>query len=228
MANEPLSTGGAAQVIVDTALRSAEPAELTRGKIYAVHTSAGVTQIDLTGPQYMDEPSRKVGTTTVRDAISFGAYFEKHADANSEVYANADALTITAVLDAHTPDAARWEAHNLRLQLRLTDAWRAWVSNDGELLPQADFAEFLEDRLPDILEPSAAEMLEIAQSIQASTKAEFKSGTRLSSGERQFQFVETVTAKAGQKGQLTIPERFTIGLVPFEGAEGYKLGARLR
>ena len=222
------STNGEAQTIVDTALRAAPPAELTPGKVYAFHTSTGVHKVDLTGDPYKDQPSRKTGTTVVRDAASFLTHYGKHADGDSEVYADAEKLTITAVLDADTADAARWGGHRLHLALRETEAWKQWMRCDGHLLSQDAFAEFLEDHLPELLEPSAAEMLEIAQSFQAAVKVDFQSATRLSSGQRQFQYVETQTSKAGQKGQLTVPEVFTIGLVPFDGSDGYRLTARLR
>lgn len=216
------------QTIVDTALLGAEPAELQPGKFYAYLTPNGVREVDLTGPEYTGTPNRKHGTTTVRDADSFRKYYEKHADADTEVYANAERLTVTAVLDAHQAAAARWEGHRLTLGLAKTDAWRQWMELDGKLMGQEQFAEFLEDHLPELVEPDAATMLEIAQSIQAATKVDFQSGTRLATGERQFKYVETVNAKAGQRGELTIPETFVIGLVPFEGSEGYKLTARLR
>lgn len=214
------------QPVIDTALRSSAPAELTPGKVYAFHTPTGVHKVDLTGPA--TAPDRKVGLTTVRDAASFHAYFEKHADDDTEVYADSDRLTVTAVLDAHQADGPRFNEHVLRLALRETEAWKQWAARDGKLVDQEQFAEFLEDHLPELLEPSAGEMLEIAQSFQANSKVEFQSASRLSSGQRQFQYVETSTAKAGQKGQLSVPETFTIGLVPFEGSEGYKLVARLR
>jgi uncharacterized protein YfdQ (DUF2303 family) len=216
------------QPVIETALRSAPPAELEPGKVYAFHTPSGVHQVDLTGPDHTGVLSRKIGTTTVRDAQSFLTYWDKHHDDDSEVYADSDRLTVTAVLDAHTPGAARWGGHRLHLALRETTAWQQWARNDGQLLDQEAFAEFLEDHLPELLEPSAADMLEIAQSFQAAQKVDFQSATRLSSGQRQFQYVETATTKAGQKGQLTVPETFVIGLVPFEGSEGYKLTARLR
>jgi uncharacterized protein YfdQ (DUF2303 family) len=222
------STTNEAQTIVDTALLSATPAELAPGKIYAFNTPNGVREIDLTGPEYTGTPDRKHGTTTVRDFTSFTTYWEKHADDNSEVYADAERLTVTAVLDAHTADTARWSGHRLALHLRETDAWKQWLALDGKLMTQEPFAEFLEDHLPELLEPSAADMLEIAQSIQGTTKADFQSGTRLATGQRQLAYVETTTAKAGSKGQLTIPETFVVGLIPFEGSEGYKLTARLR
>ncbi|MER5213668.1 DUF2303 family protein [Streptomyces sp. NPDC002838] len=225
---ELASTNGEAQTIVDTALRSAPPAELTPGKVYAFHTANGVHQVDLTGPEHTNVPPRKTGTTIVRDTASFLAYYGKHADENTEVYADAERLSVTAVLDAHTAGAPRWETHRLGLLLRTTDAWKQWLALDGKLQRQEEFAEFLEDHLPELLEPTAAEMLEIAQSFQAAVKVDFQSATRLSSGQRQFQYVETQSTKAGQKGQLTVPEVFTIGLVPFEGSEGYRLTARLR
>jgi uncharacterized protein YfdQ (DUF2303 family) len=217
-----------AQVIVDTALRSAEHHELELGKFYVFNTPSGIADVDLTGDQYKANPTRKKGTTTVRDAVSFLAYWTKHNDTSSEVYADAEKLTVTAVLDAHHPEAARWGGHRLHLALRETEAWKQWMRCDGHLLSQDAFAEFLEDHLPELLEPSAAEMLEIAQSFQAAVKVDFQSATRLSSGQRQFQYVETQTSKAGQKGTLSVPETFVIGLVPFEGSEGYRLTARLR
>ncbi|NUK07494.1 DUF2303 family protein [Streptomyces lunaelactis] len=222
------STNGEAQTIVDTALRSAPPTELEPGKVYGFHTSAGVKTVDLTGPEHTGTPARKLGDTVVRDAASFLAYFGKHADPDSEVYADVERLSITAVLDAHTADAARWNAHTVALKLRTTKSWQQWLHYDGKLLDQETFAEFLQDHLPELVEPDSATMLEIAQSIQGATKVDFQSGTRLQSGERQFKYVETVTAKAGQKGDLTIPETFVVGLVPFEGAEGYRLTARLK
>ncbi|GAA3957076.1 DUF2303 family protein [Streptomyces marokkonensis] len=214
--------------IVETALRAAPPAELTPGKVYAFHTPHGVHQVNLTGPEHTGQPPRKSGTTTVRDARSWTAYFTKHSSEASEVYADSERLTVTAVLDAHAADTPSWGGHRLVLSLRPTDAWKQWLHNDGQLLDQEAFAEFLEDHLPELLEPSSADMLEIAQSLQAASKVDFQSGVRLSSGQRQFQYVETTTTKAGQKGQLTVPETFVIGLVPFEGSEGYRLTARLR
>jgi uncharacterized protein YfdQ (DUF2303 family) len=217
------------QSVIDIAQQATEPVPLELGKIYAVRTAGGGTQtIDLTTPEMTGQPGRKKGTTTVRDTASFAAYFAKHSDPDTEVYACADRLTVTAVLDAHTSDTARWSGHWLLLALRKTEAWEQWLALDGKLMGQEQFAEFLEDHLPELLDPAAATMLEIAQSIQAATKVDFQSGTRLSTGERQFKYVENTTAKAGQRGDLTIPETFVVGLVPFEGSEGYRLTARLR
>lgn len=217
------------QTVVDTALASTEPRELDLGKYYAFTLAGGgIHTVDLTGPEHTGTLKRKAGTTTVRDAESFLAYWTKHHDDASEVYADNERLTVTAVLDANAADQPRFGGHRLHLALRETEAWKQWARSDNQLMGQEEFAEFLEDHLSELLEPAAADMLEIAQSFQAASKVDFQSASRLSSGQRQFQYVETTTTKAGQKGQLTVPETFVIGLVPFEGSDGYKLTVRLR
>jgi uncharacterized protein YfdQ (DUF2303 family) len=226
-----MSTPTDLKVVIDTAVRTVAPAVLDPGKVYAFNTPNGVQKIDLTGDDYKDNPSRKTGTVNVRDSASFIAYWDKHSSGASEVYADADALSITAVLDAHSETEPAWGSHRLHLQLRATESWKQWMAKDGKLQSQEDFAEFLEDHLAELKDPDAATMLEIAQSMQAATKVEFQSGIRLADGQRQFKFTEDTTAKAGQKGQLTIPEVFVVGLIPFDGndgAEGYLMNARLR
>lgn len=216
------------QTIVTTATRAAAGQLLEVGHVYAFSTPGGVQRVDLTGEEYKDQPSRKTGTTVVRDSAAFLAYYGKHHDANTEVYSDVEGLSVTAVLDANTADSARWGGHRLTLGLRTTKAWREWTGSSGKLMTQDDFAEFLEAHLPDLVDPDAATMLEIAQSIKASTKGQFESGSRLQSGARRLVFTEETTAKAGSRGQLDIPEVFKIAVVPFEGAIRYSVNARLK
>ncbi|MFJ4009416.1 DUF2303 family protein [Streptomyces sp. NPDC090026] len=225
----PAPTSTETQAVIDVAVRSVEPAELTPGKVYSLVTPDGAAhRLDLTGPQFTGVPPRKTGTTTVRDVDSFLAYFDKHCTGSSEVYADAERRTITAVLDAHGTEDPGWSEHRLRLELRETTAWRAWLGIDGRLMPQAEFAEFIEDNLVDLVEPSAATMLELAESFEATTTAEFQSSQRLDSGQRKFSYVEDVQAKAGHRGDIVIPATLTLALRPFEGAEPYKVIARFK
>lgn len=216
------------QTIVTTATRAAVGQPLDIGKVYAFNTPVGVHKVDLTGEEYKDQPTRKRGVTIVRDSAAFLTYYGKHHDADTEVYSDVEGLSVMAVLDANTPTSARWGGHRLVLSLRTTKAWREWTGSSGKLMTQDAFAEFLESHLPDLVDPDAATMLEIAQSIQASTKGQFQSASRLQSGARKLIFTEETTAKAGQRGELEIPEVFKIGVVPFEGAVRYSVNARLK
>ncbi|XMN09349.1 DUF2303 family protein [Streptomyces griseobrunneus] len=217
------------QAVIDVAMRAAQPHQLEPGNFYTLVTpGGGVQKVDLTGPEHTGVPARKSGTTLVRDVDSFLAYFDKHGDDHSEVYADVERRTITAVLDAHTGEDARWGGHRVELHLRETSAWRAWTSMDGQLVPQGQFAEFIEDNLVDLVEPTAATMLELAESFEVTTSAEFQSSQRLDSGARKFSYVEEQTGKAGHKGDITIPATLTLALRPFEGTEPYKVIARFK
>lgn len=223
---------GDAEAIVETALASAEPKLLDPEQRYAVTVPAGGS-VHVVKPATDEErgmPRRPSGTTTVQDVDSLQVLWAKHARVSSELYADPTSFTLTGVLNADEGESLNpgFRDHRLVLKCAKTPAWRAWEALDGQLLEQQSFAEFIEDRLIDIQRPTGGEMLELAQSIEATTSAEFKSAIALSSGQRALQFEETVSAKAGQKGQLEIPATFDLGLKPFEGGPAYKVVARLR
>lgn len=224
-------TNEAVAAIAELAQEGEHAETLEPGGIYAFRTrDGGVKTIDLTGDQYHHHPRRKMGMTVVRDAGSFLAYWDKHSDGDSEVYADRDARSVTAVLDAHTAvNGARFGGHRLVLKLRHTESFEAWSQRSGKQMSQLAFAEFIEDRRADIVSPPAADLLELAQTFQATTKVSFKSGSVLKSGQRQLQYVEETSASAGSKGQITIPDSFDLALRIFEGAEvADAVTARLR
>lgn len=175
-------------------------------------------------------PRRVTGTAVVTDTVSWLAYFGKHGDATSEVYGDVEASTITAVLNApEGPVTPAWGDHRLVLQLRHSAAWTAWTDRDGKLLTQTGFAEHVEDRSPDFVNPDAATMLEIAQSFVQSTSTKFASSQRLRDGQTRFQFMETTEAKAGNLGQIDVPSSFDLKLPVWRGvAIGVPITARLR
>lgn len=229
---------GAIEAIASLASDAQTADELELGKYYVMRQANSVHQIDLTGDQYRPFPLRKKGTVIVRDVASFHAYFGKHADDNSEIYADRAARTLTAVLDAHEAEGAvnasetgaRWGQHRLVLQLTHTDAYNAWVGGNTRKLSQLAFAEFVEDHRADITSPPAADLLELAQSFQATQKVTFRSGTRLKSGQRTLTYVEEHQgAGGGANGELTIPDSFNLALPIFDGATvADKVTARLR
>jgi uncharacterized protein YfdQ (DUF2303 family) len=220
----------AVEAIAELKGMSQIPDQLEPGGIYAVTFANSTQLIDLSTDQYREAPKRKRGAVTVRDVASFAEYWRKHSVAGtSEVYADRDKHTVTAVLDAHAPDTPGWAGHRLVLALQFSEAFKAWRAMDGRLMAQEDFAEFLDDNAADIREPLAAEMLEIAQTIQGTSKVDWQAGHRLVDGQRRIGYVETNTAKAGAKGELAIPTQIVIGVQIFDGAEvAHALTARLR
>lgn len=181
---------------------------------------------------YRSGPDRPRGSYTVRDVRSFLSYYAKHAENEAEIWVSP--TQITAVLDA-TPavgedgdTGTRWEGHRLTLELQPSTEWTRWSRVSGKLFGQEEFAEFLEDAAADVVAPDMATILETVQSLVATTKVEFESAYRTSDGQRAFKYKETMAAKAGQKGELEIPERIMLALRVYEGQERTDIPARFR
>lgn len=163
-------------------------------------------------------PRRVVGTAVVTDAVSWLAYFDKYGDENSEVFGDVTTSTVTGILNAPgAEDLPAWGDHRVALQLRHSASWDAWIALNGQMLNQTAFAEHLEDRTPDLVEPDAATMLELAQSFQATTGVQFESRSRLHDGQRQFTYLETTEGSAGNRGQIDIPTSIKIQVPVWRG-----------
>jgi uncharacterized protein YfdQ (DUF2303 family) len=215
--------------LIRTAQESVGAQELEHG-IYFNHRDGQL--IDLRDQLWLGEarlPARKTGAYVVTDIPSFVASVAKHGLAQTEVWAVDSASQIRAVINAHEADQnAGHQDHTLTLQLQRTDDWKDWTSKDGQFMDQATFAEFIEDHLPNMVSPTSADMLELAQTFQATTKVDFASSQRIKSGETQLTYAENQTASAGKKGNLTIPDTFEIALQPFDRGDTYKVSARFR
>lgn len=181
----------------------------------------------LRGP-HRDGPDRPTGTYTVRDVGSFLTYYDKHAETQAETWVTP--TEITAVLNAHHPHTgqARWEDHRVVLVLQHSVEWKRWAGVSGKLYGQEDFAEFLEDAAANVVEPDMASILEMVQTLVATTRVEFESHYRTDNGQRAFRYKETVAAKVGQKGELEVPERLQLLLRVYEGQPAILVPARFR
>jgi uncharacterized protein YfdQ (DUF2303 family) len=187
-----------------------------------------VAALDLEG--HLHAPRGPRGTATVHDTEDFAAYTLRlaHED-RTTVWADVNAGTVVAVLDDHTEaTTGGWRRHRVTLALQVDPDWKDWVEADKKMMDQAEFAEFLEQRLHTIASPPAADLYEVAVSLQATRSASFRSGVRLANGDTQVAYDEDTTAKAGSKGQLEIPKSFTLKLAPFAYTAPVEVVAQLR
>lgn len=171
-----------------------------------------------------DQPRRITGAATLHQPASWLTYVARHCTDGTEVYADVNSGTVTAVLDGPRENTASgnragWGEHRAVLQLEQSEAWKAWKRVHGQWLSQDAMAEHLEARTPDLIEPDAATMLEIAQTIKATTGVRFESRSILHNGERRLQYLEEIDGKAGQRGDLAIPQQITLRLQPWRGAD---------
>jgi uncharacterized protein YfdQ (DUF2303 family) len=211
-------------VVADLARRAVAPErfDIIKDRLVGVVVDGALTTYEV--EQYGPQPHRQTGRVTLTDQDSFALYVNRHRDDDrTTLWTNVDAGTVTAVINDHRQDdsEAGWADHRAVLQLKLTDDWKFWAANDGKLLNQTAFAEHIEEGALNVVDPAAADMLEIAQSFQAKRGVAFKSSVRLESGEVGLQYEETTQAKVGVKGTIDIPSSFTLKLQPFAGGPEY-------
>lgn len=181
--------------------------------------------------KHLANPRRKRGSVVVRDVASFIAYVKRH-QTESTIAAATDEGDIVAVLDHHAPGPdgeAGWGEHSVQLHRPRTTAFKAWVATDRKPLTQVQFAEFLEERIGEIVAPDGADLIRVAQTFTASKKINFSQAHRLDNGQMQAQYVEELEGGAsGAGGTLQVPTAFDLLLQPYRDSESFPISAALR
>lgn len=166
---------------------------------------------------------------TLQDARSFAEYVNDFSDDNTAIFVDKAQGKFTAILDYHhSTEQPRRGGHVAFYTCPRTEEWAEWIRHSGVKMSQQDFAVFIEENAEEIAKPSSAEMLEIASSLKADIKTEFRSAQRLDNGQVQFAYNEVIDGKAGINGQLTIPQEIEVILTPFNGGPSYTRKARFR
>lgn len=193
---------------------------------------AGAQPHDL--EKYLPAPTRKKATVKMRDVASFCNFVNEEGNDDTRLYGSYNPPSFTAVINDHGA-APGWRDYIAGYACPLSPEWITWKTKSGAAMLQADFAQFIEDNLPDIasskvneqVTPTATEMLEISRSLEAKKKVNFASGVRLSNGQNELIYEEEISGTA-QKGKLQVPEIFTIGIPVLEGGVCYQVQCRLR
>lgn len=223
-----------AAVVAEIADQAAEAQRVpvATGEVYLARGDDGeVRKIDT--DEYAERPRHVAAARVVTDAASFVKYVNRHRLPGTEVFAHTNTSSVVAIIDSHESTQfddgeGGWQKHRLTLGLEKSKAWLAWEKADGELFDQSTFADFLDDRYLDVIDPTPAVLIDIARTFQAKTKVDFESGVREASGDVKLNYVEETTAKAGQKGNIAIPARIQLALRPYVGGPIYSIWASFR
>lgn len=219
------------QAVIDAARQGAAQQVLdkTAGVVFLPSAEGGMGKV-LDLQEYQTRPRRKSGFVRCFDAASFNLVLRDNADAGDiAIYFDRNPLkpSVIAVLNGNGPQGPGWSDFRVAIEFRPTPQWVKWNALNGKLLPQVDFAEFLEENLEDVADPAGALMLEIATQLQVVRSVNFKSRVTLSSGGFVFQHDQDDTAKVSA-GQIDVPQVFTLGIAPIFGLAAYRVPARFR
>lgn len=215
-------TTNSTQAALDAGMNLAEPRDIEGTPVVVLPNGATVQTLE----RLLPNPTRKAGIVTLSDVMSFVAFVEKHKDEDTSLYGQYSPPSFRAVFNDHAADPG-WRDFGAVYACPLAAEWVTWKGKSGVQMNQEQFAQFIEDNLPDIAIPPAADMLEISRSLEAKKKVNFASGIRLHNGQNELTYEEEVTGTA-QKGKLQVPEEFTIGIPVLEGGLKYAVIARLR
>jgi uncharacterized protein YfdQ (DUF2303 family) len=210
------------QAALDAGANLAQPRQVEGHPYILIPAGAALQDAE----SYLPAPLRKRGTVVLNDVDSFVGYVNAEKTAATRLYGQYQPPGFVAVLNDHGADPA-WKDYRASYSCPLSIEWKTWAEKSGRQMNQADFAAFIENNLPDIANPPAADMLEISRSLEAKKKVSFASGIRLSNGQNELTYEEQISGTAA-KGKLQVPEEFTIGIPVLEGGIRYAVTARLR
>lgn len=183
----------------------------------------------------MPPPPRIVQDVEVFSPEDFCSYVKRHA-LSAAVFADETKGTFDGVMDYHLPAAVGVTDkikgrgpldHVVVYNCPFSDEWKIWTGASSKTMNQADFARFVEENIPDIITPPAADMLQLALNIEIHKGAKFESELNLGSGQRQLKYVETIQGVA-KPGTIAIPASFRISIPVFAGGEQFGIDARFR
>ena len=220
---------GDAQAIIDAAEAATTPAPLDiEHRAYSLVIPAGGRADVIDTEQLSDRPWRAKAIYKPMTVEAFTDLCVRHGGGDEmTIWVHPSNGTLVAVFNDNHSEP-EWRDHRAHLTLTPTPEWQHWTSIDSELISQVAFAEHIEDGLTEIVEPTAADMLEVAQSFHAQQAAAFRSATRLDDGTVQMLYDQTIDASAGKSGRLDIPTEFVLAISPWLGEDPYRVRARLR
>lgn len=191
----------------------------------SVFVPPGYTHKVIDTDEFNDTPKRRRRSVVLTRTSALVAYLRRFVSpTDCTLYVNPLTPGVIGVLD----DADGWRDDRVSLNWRQTTGWMRWSNASGKMLDQETFANLIEEGLTEIAKPTGADLLELAQSIHATTAARFSSDRRIVSGQVQLSYVEEIDAKAGKDGKMSIPAEIVLVLTPFEGAAARTITARLR
>jgi len=193
------------------------------------------------------KPDHIKASVALGDAASFCRYVKLYQDETTRVFASPEQFGFRAILDYHpaiqkqvgdgspeaadlapAPASANFTDHSATLTLKRSDQWNLWMAKNEKAIPQAEFAEFVEDNYRDIASPPPAVMLEVARDLKATIDVNFASKVTSKNGAVQLAYQEVVTAGVGPAGNMEIPDTFSILIPVFYGEKPVQIEARLR
>ena len=177
--------------------------------------------LKLAKPKYIKQ------TVTIETADSLVDYVNRYKGADTVLFAEISSNRIIALIDYHAAAQAEHVAHRAKLELPFSEEWQLWTKVSGKLVPQLEFARFLEENAADVRATDAGELLDACRDLQVRRKVNFTKAVRTASDNENFEYSEETNATT-KKGDLELPTKFKLGLPVYFGDAEREVFAFLR
>jgi uncharacterized protein YfdQ (DUF2303 family) len=248
------AVGGEAAAVIEAMEKYCQPSsetlELGGKKVELVFVPKGMSVYS--AKKYFDEyrtaPDRRTGTARLTTLQSFCDHVNRFSDEHSALFAddNSKRPKLVGVLNYHPGKTGepRFGDHRAEYTFPIADEWTTWTSTQP--MAQAAFAEFLEDHIGDVIDPSKGlgpqttafiEQLEIAlatpsqlmtlsKGLTVYAESRVTNKQDLATGEGHLAF--EVEHRDSSGAPLKVPRGFAVGIPVFTGGDRYTLPIRLR
>lgn len=259
-----MSQNGDVRAAIEAVERLHEPTPLEveaigRGELYAIPSGVQIHDLKQFIDARRESPERRKGTAKLTSLESMIAHARRFGDADSALFAvdEPGAPKLLAVYDYHEGNRRnaegalesigmpRFGVHRAEYWFPMDEAWRAWTGLAKREFSQTDFAQWLEDRAGDVMDPAvpassvvqwakdhhvtlayAAELITLSRSLSVRVDSKVTQAVNLTSGEASIGFEESHRDKDG--GPVKVPGGFAIAIPVFRGGSPYAIGVRLR
>lgn len=247
--NDKTDTG--AQAIIDFARDNGEVDTIDLGggaEVLSVPLGRRIESTKLYLDQFRKAPERKKGTAKLTSLDSFIDHVKRHKDDDTVLFAIESEPALLSVYDYNKggpTGAPRFGEHRARYTFPLSDEWNAWKKAAAGPMNQAAFAEFLEDRIGDVMDPlkvgetitefavqlgvdvaTPQKLMTLSRGLQVNVSAVVKNAVTLTSGEGEIQFGEEHKDSGG--APLRVPGCFAIAIPVFKLGAIYQVPVRLK
>jgi uncharacterized protein YfdQ (DUF2303 family) len=145
----------------------------------------------------------------------------------TRIFFDIEKLMAIAVIDYDSPTEPQLACHRAELRLSRSAEWVKWnATAEGTKrlgLTQEDFAEFLEENGVDIVDPPAAQIMELVTKMQITRTVNYRRAINLSDGRQQFAYTND-----GDNGAVEFPPHIFLAIPVFKGGDLYKVKVLLR
>lgn len=198
-------------------------------------------------------PERSKGTSSHLNAGSFIQHVLRHKSENSVIFASGDTAnpSFTAIYNYNQSGQKNPQFGDYRsvFSCKLSKEWEKWNEQNGETLDQLEFAEFIEDRIediidaPDLNDPKNAalkelaitlgyqfgnklKIMELSRGISINEANKAKAICSLATGQGVIEYSSEHNDAEGKR--LVIPGLFMIGIPVFREGLLYRVPVKLR